>query len=144
MASEPRSTAHVLVVDDDADHTAALASLLTMHGWTASRAHSGGDALAAVSAGQVDAIICDLSLGGGAGGVGGLEVAREVRARRGAEVVLVAYTGSSAKAEHAAALAAGFDAFLLKPATVPTIIDTVVALLDARHAVPAADASPAR
>lgn len=127
--SERGGVAHVLVVDDDADHTGALAALLALHGWTASRAHSGTEALEAMAVGNVDAAICDLSLGGG---MSGIDVARDVRARHGTRVALLAYTGNGSASERAAAHAAGFDAFLLKPATLPVIVEAIAAVLSAR------------
>ena len=60
MAMEHRSK-HVLVVDDDIELVLTYQELLQAHGYQASTAANGREALKLVLHSNVDAIICDLS-----------------------------------------------------------------------------------
>jgi two-component system, sensor histidine kinase len=64
-----------------------------------------------------EAMLIDLGLPGR----DGFEVARTIRAALGTGVRLIALTGYGQPADRERALAAGFDAFLVKPATVDAV-----------------------
>jgi CheY-like chemotaxis protein len=53
---------HVLVVDDDIELALTYQGLLEVHGYRASTAANGREALKTVMNGGVDAILCDLSM----------------------------------------------------------------------------------
>ena len=61
MAIEQRSK-HVLVVDDDIELALTYQELLQAHGYQASTAANGREALKLVWNSEVDAILCDLSM----------------------------------------------------------------------------------
>ena len=64
MAMEHRNK-HVLVVDDDIELALTYQELLQEHGYQASTAANGREALKLVMNSEVDAILCDLSMPGG-------------------------------------------------------------------------------
>lgn len=120
---------HVLVVDDNVDAADALATLLELDGHTVRLAHDGPAALDAADAFAADAAFLDI----GMPGLSGYEVARALRARFGAGLLLVAVTGWGAAEDQRQARRAGFDAHLTKPAD-PV---QVRALLQRQRAAPA-------
>jgi CheY-like chemotaxis protein len=67
---------HVLVVDDDIELSLLYQGLLQAHGYRVSTAANGAQALKLVAKGQVDAILCDLSMPELAGDLFYLEVGR--------------------------------------------------------------------
>ena len=101
----------LLVVDDDPDAAAVLSDLLEMDGYRVRVARDGAQALALAEAFHPDGVLLDLGLPD----VDGLEVAKQLRARYGVGLVLVAVTGRSSDEERFAADAAGIDFFIVKP-----------------------------
>lgn len=101
----------VLVVDDDQDTVASTAEVLALHGFAATEAHDGAQALGLVGPQRPDVILTDIRMPG----VGGGELVRRVRAL-GCEPrpMLVAVTGCG-EAEQQEAGVAGFDLVLTKP-----------------------------
>jgi len=99
----------VLVVEDNAEACAALCELVSAWGFQADAAEDGWHALALVKSNAPDVVITDLSLPDG----GACEIIRAAKSRLGSNVVIIAYTGWEHL--HAAAMAAGADAFVLKP-----------------------------
>src|ERR1017187_4439275 len=57
-----RRNRHVLIVDDDIELALTYQELLQEHGYEASTAANGRDALKLVMSREVDAILCDLSM----------------------------------------------------------------------------------
>jgi signal transduction histidine kinase/CheY-like chemotaxis protein len=105
-------TRTIVLVEDNRDNRDVVATLLAMHGHVVTLADSGPAGVAAIEATGADIAIVDIGLPG----FDGNEVARRVRAGpQAARVVLVALTGYGAPEDRASALAAGFDAFLVKP-----------------------------
>ena len=102
----------LVLVEDNRDNRDVVATLLRMKGHDVTIADNGPAGVAAIEATEADIAIVDIGLPG----FDGTEVARRVRAGPdGANVVLVALTGYGGPEDRAAALAAGFDAFLVKP-----------------------------
>lgn len=75
MAMEQR-TKHVLIVDDDIELALTYQELLQAHGYQASTAANGQEALKLVLNREVDAVLCDLSMPGLAGDLFYREVGR--------------------------------------------------------------------
>jgi DNA-binding response OmpR family regulator len=102
----------ILVVEDDADLGEMLAALLSMYGHQVAVATSGREALDLLSGPPVDMALVDLGLPD----LDGREVARQMRAGAdGRALQLVALTGADEEEDRRAALAAGFDEYLVKP-----------------------------
>ena len=115
VAPAPASQAgacRVLVVDDNTDAAESLAMLLRLHGHDVRLAPDGPRALAAVGDYTPDIVLLDLSLPG----MGGHEVARQLRGRPGCDkALIVALTGSGSDEDRELSLQCGCDHFLVKP-----------------------------
>jgi CheY-like chemotaxis protein len=61
-------------------------------------------------------------------GMSGYQVAREVRAQLGARVRLVAMSGYGAENDVEQGLAAGFDAYIVKPAEIEALTDQIASV----------------
>jgi CheY-like chemotaxis protein len=113
----------VLITDDNLDSAESLALLLRFHGHEVRTAYDGPQALALADAFRPEAVFLDIGL---PHGMDGYEVARHLRRRQGAgRVLLVAMTGFGTLDDIERAREAGFDAHLVKPAD----LDTVLSLL---------------
>ncbi|HET9753450.1 MAG TPA: response regulator, partial [Myxococcales bacterium] len=119
----------LLLVEDNPDIGETLRDLLQLLGH---RVELVGDGLRAVQvalATQPDAALVDIGLPG----IDGYEVARRLRASEGGrDLVLVALTGYGRPEDRERALAAGFDAHLVKPVD-PEELNEVLATLGARR-----------
>ena len=103
----------VLIVEDGTDTAESMQLLLEMRGFTVSVAHTGPAGLEMARRLLPDAVVCDLGLPG----MTGFEVARALRADPAtADAVLLCVTGYGQESDRRDALAAGFDAVLVKPA----------------------------
>jgi len=117
---------NTLVVDDTPANVKLLTTLLKANGFLVTIATSGEAALDLVRSSEFRLLLLDLRLPG----IDGLTVARTVRADPGRrQPVIVAVTASAMKADVAAALDAGCDAFISKPINTRTLIPTLVGLL---------------
>lgn len=116
-AAEPQGGARrVLVVDDNRDAAVLLAMMLDQH--HTHLAYSGPEAIDAVASFRPDVVLLDLGLPG----LNGYEVAGKIRARQGgAGLLLVALTGWGGEEHRQMALAAGFDAHMVKPANLAVL-----------------------
>jgi CheY-like chemotaxis protein len=112
-AKLPRASVQkrVLIVDDNLDGAAALASLLREMGHEIHVAHDGPAALDAAERVRPDIVLLDIAMPG----MSGYEVAARLRQRLGAALLIVALTGCGRDEERIKALEAGFDQHLLKP-----------------------------
>jgi CheY-like chemotaxis protein len=120
----------VLVVDDDPDATELTGTILTAAGATVLLAHSGAEALDALSTWRPDVLVSDV----GMPVTDGYALIREVRARDatdGGRTPAVALTAYGRAQDRAAALTAGFDMHVPKPVD-PGELTTIVASV-ARH-----------
>lgn len=113
MAGCPRREASILVIDDHAPNRLLLHRQLEHLGHRVSTACDGREALAALDRASFDVIVCDCAMPV----MDGLAFTRAVRARHDAHrcVPIVGCTASAVAGDHAAALAAGMDAVLVKP-----------------------------
>ncbi|MBB2917122.1 PAS domain-containing hybrid sensor histidine kinase/response regulator [Cupriavidus alkaliphilus] len=113
MAGCPRRNAGILVIDDHAPNRLLLQRQLEHLGHRVSTAHDGREALAALDRGSFDVIVCDCAMPV----MDGLAFTRAVRARDDAHrcIPIVGCTASAMAGDHAAALAAGMNAVVVKP-----------------------------
>ena len=112
----------VLLVDDAEGAIQMMARLLTLAGYEVALAHEGEAAISAALHVAPQMIVLDLNLPD----MSGFDVARRLRQHRELDgVLLIALTGNSDEESRAAATAAGFDQYVVKPAG----IDVFEALL---------------
>lgn len=99
----------ILVVDDSADSTLALAKLLCQRGYDVRTAATCAAARAAVQAASVDLLLCDLGLPDG----DGCDLLKQLRGIH--KMDGIAITGAGEPHDVNRCLEAGFAAHLLKP-----------------------------
>jgi PAS domain S-box-containing protein len=110
--SAARPGMRVVVADDNRDAADTLCRILAMHGYEVRSAYDGGAALEVCDAFRPHVAILDI----GMPVQSGYEVARELRARRGSALRLIALTGWGSEEDVRRAHAAGFDHHVTKPA----------------------------
>ena len=101
----------ILIVEDNDDARESLRRLLELDGHEVMATVNGEDGLDHARSGDFAVALVDLGLPG----IDGFEVARQLRAARGAEVRLIAISGYGQPVDRKRAYAAGFDAHLVKP-----------------------------
>jgi len=117
-ADEPAADApaaagrRVLVVDDNRDAADTLAHLFGAAGYEVRTAYDGPEALTVADDFRPEAAVLDIGLPQ----MDGYEVARRLRGRFGAGLLLVAVTGYGTEEDRRRAVDAGFDAHFAKPA----------------------------
>ena len=89
-----------------------LCRILALYGYEVRSAYDGAAALEVCESFQPDAAVLDIGMPGRSG----YDVARELRARRGASLRLIALTGWGTEGDVHRARDAGFDHHLTKPA----------------------------
>ncbi len=107
----------ILLIEDNRDLAESMAELLRLEGAKVRIAHDGASAMRCALDVVPELILCDLEL---LGEMDGYAVARSCRADALLQSVqLIAISGYSSADKRAAATAAGFDSFLVKPLTEP-------------------------
>lgn len=101
----------VLIVDDNKDAADTLGILLGHFKAAVQVAYGGVTALETLERAPIDAVILDI----GMSDMNGLEVARRIRERVGAEILLIALTGWGQQQDILDTKNAGFDYHLTKP-----------------------------
>jgi CheY-like chemotaxis protein len=134
-AAERCPPSAVLLIEDNADARRTLRQLLEQDGHRVDEDGDGLSGLARAEATRPDIILVDIGLPG----MDGYELARRIRAQRGAEPILVAVTGYGQADDQRRSREAGFDAHLTKPVT-PDHLAEVLARLARRP--PARRAAP--
>jgi two-component system response regulator MprA len=114
----------LLVVEDEAAVRQAVKRALELEGYGVDAAAEGAEALAALDASPVDAVVLDLMLPG----IDGLEVARRMRAEGNAVPILM-LTARGAVGDRVAGLDAGADDYLVKPFALEELLARLRALL---------------
>lgn len=109
----------VLVVDDNEDAAASLAMLLALSGHEVAVENSGPAALRKADDFLPHAVLCDLGMPGMSGHEFALQLRQDPRFVR---TLLVALTGWGAEEDKRRSRAAGFDAHLIKPASVNEVL----------------------
>jgi len=103
------SSIHVLIVEDDPDVRGVLRQGLKDEGFATFEAGNRDEALRCLAEYPVDLVTLDLRLDH----VGGLEVAREIRAKRNIPIVMI--TGRDAPIDRVTGLEHGADDYITKP-----------------------------
>ena len=112
----------VLIVEDNRDLAEAVAEVLRSIGYCTLIAHDGEAALSEVASSMPEVVILDLELPA----LGGLEVARRLRAGYGKRIRLIANTAWPDNPEtHAKTADAGFDDVLIKPTSIYQILKAI-------------------
>ena len=140
MALEHRNR-HVLIVDDDIELALTYQELLQEHGYEASTAANGRDALKLVMSREVDAILCDLSMPELTGDLFYLAVGR-ARPR-----LLKRFIFLTANADHPL-----YETFLqsvkvpvfAKPASVASVLENLAAILGSPTPAASPSAAPSQ
>jgi two-component system response regulator MprA len=114
----------VLVVDDETAVRESLRHALELEGYDVELAPDGGRALAQIEAAMPDAVILDVLMPG----VGGLDVARRLRAG-GNRVPILMLTARAEVDDRVAGLDAGADDYLVKPFALDELLARLRALL---------------
>jgi two-component system CheB/CheR fusion protein len=120
----------VVVVEDNADSRIMMCELLELNGFDCRTAETGADGLSLIDEVRPDVALIDIGLPE----IDGLELAQRLRQDpKHSDTYLVALTGYGQREDRESALAAGFDAHLVKP------VDTgaLVRLLSERARSPA-------
>jgi signal transduction histidine kinase/CheY-like chemotaxis protein len=112
----------ILLVDDNADATEALGTLLELEGHEVRRAQSGPEALSIVESFTPDVALIDISMPS----MDGFELARLLRQRAQCSLTkLVALTGYAAAAAGLTGSESGFDCHLTKPLSLEDLADVL-------------------
>lgn len=123
--SHDASALCIVIIDDDQDTVDSFAMLLRQLGHTVHTARRGHDALELLDDLNADLVFLDLALPA----MDGFEVAKRIRREpRLSETKIIALTGLSEAKHRQRAQYAGFDGYLVKPATleeIQTSINTV-------------------
>lgn len=130
MNESAQCAPRVLVVDDNADAADSLATLLGVMGYEVRTAYDGPEAIEAADAFQPSVALLDIGLPK----LSGYDIARHVRERRGASVLLVAITGWGQEEDRRRAREAGFDHHFTKPADFGRLLELIGEELRARSA----------
>jgi len=110
--SRPSRRRRILLIEDNVDITDFIRIQLEMWGHEVSIAHDGPSGLEAALSLRPDIALVDVGLPG----MDGYELAQRIRGdTQGSDIRLVAMTGYGRPEDRARALAAGFDAHLVKP-----------------------------
>jgi CheY-like chemotaxis protein len=118
---KPGTPRQILIVDDNPDAADTLALLLTSEGHIVDVVYRSTDALDRVAQQHPDVVFLDL----GMPVMDGYALARAIRARHGNALRLIALTGYGMPEDRKRTAAAGFDAHLVKPVDVETLLSNV-------------------
>ena len=111
----------ILIVDDNRDAADILALLLTIEGHKVEVVYCSTDALDRVAQQLPDVVFLDI----GMPVMDGYAVARALRARHGNALRLIALTGYGLPEDRKRTASAGFDAHLVKPVDIETLLFNV-------------------
>ena len=116
----------VLVADDDRDTVLSLRLLLSTEGYEVLGVYDGDSVLAAVRDFKPDGVLLDI----GMPKMTGYDIARQLRATQGNDLLLIAVTAWSKFSDRMAAHIAGFDHHVSKPYQPEEILKLLEPLAD--------------
>ncbi|SEH26461.1 response regulator [Rhizobium sp. NFR12] len=131
MARQNPATAHILIVDDDVRITQMLKRYLNEEGYLTSEAKDGEEMRLQLAHTQVDLILLDVSLPGGADG---FDLVREVRAASDTPIIML--TGRNDVVDRIIGLEMGADDYLAKPFNLRELHARLKAILRRRNVQP--------
>ncbi|HZQ71724.1 MAG TPA: PAS domain-containing protein [Burkholderiales bacterium] len=114
----------ILVADDNKDAADSLSRLLQIYGHRVRVAYDGAAALELAEEAKPRVAVLDI----GMPGINGYDVARDVRARYGKDVLLIALTGWGQEADRRRSREAGFDYHLTKPVEPNELVELIAQL----------------
>jgi PAS domain S-box-containing protein len=115
-------TKRLLVVDDNRDFAATLATLLEVAGHEVRTVHNGTAALPAAAIYRPHAVLMDIGLPG----MSGYEVAKQLRSQpEFARTMLIALTGYGQEEDRLRLVEAGFNKHLVKPISPAELLQTI-------------------
>jgi diguanylate cyclase (GGDEF)-like protein/PAS domain S-box-containing protein len=121
----------LLVVDDEPMNRDLMARRLSKHGFNASLACNGKDALEWIKSHAVDLVLLDVQMPE----MNGLEVLKEIRKTHSpAGLPVIMATGISSSEDIVAALAAGANDYVTKPIDFPVVLARIQNQLSRKHA----------
>ena len=121
----------MLVVDDEPMNRDLMARRLSRHGFNASFACSGKEALEWIGSHAVDLVLLDVEMPD----MNGLEVLKEIRKTYSpARLPVIMATGISSSEDMVAALAAGANDYVTKPIDFPVVLARIQNQLSRKHA----------
>jgi DNA-binding response OmpR family regulator len=127
MSQSPRKEAcAILLADDDDGLAAAMASLLSAHGYVVRVARDGEEAIAVADQIRPRVAILDI----GMPRASGHEVARHIRRTRDDSPLLIAVTARALEKDREEARSAGFDHHFPKPPDIAALLALIAARLD--------------
>jgi CheY-like chemotaxis protein len=110
---------HILIVEDHPDGRETLRILLELLGYEVAVAVDGPQGVQKALAEQPEVALIDIGLPN----LDGYQVAEKLRARLGSKILLIACTAYGQPEDRRRALAAGFDAHLVKPLDLIELLD---------------------
>ena len=119
-AGATKKATRILVVDDEADITDVIKTLLEMEGKEVETANTGESAIEVATAFKPEVALVDIGLPD----IDGYEVARRLRAAYPA-IFLIAHSGWGAEEDRQRTREAGFDYHLVKPAEIEEIMEVL-------------------
>lgn len=117
----------LLVVEDDTEMAAMMAEYLQRHGFHVTRASGRAEAIEALTAGRVDLILLDVSLGEDSG----VDFCADIRATQ--EVPIIMVSALSADHQRMAGYEVGADDYIAKPFNPELLLARVRAVLRRAH-----------
>jgi PAS domain S-box-containing protein len=112
---------HILLVEDEPDARDLMQRVLNARGAQVTPASNAEQALAAFAAGRPDVIVSDI----GMPGQDGFALLREVRSRENGAVPAVALTALARPEDRSTALAAGYQAHVVKPVDLQALVHAI-------------------
>ncbi|HEU4571776.1 MAG TPA: response regulator, partial [Candidatus Limnocylindrales bacterium] len=140
LISAPRSSASILVVEDDESNRALLRHVLGREGYEVVVAEDGPTGLAIARGGRTDLVLLDVGLPV----MDGYEVTRAIRAdRRNATLPILLLTGRTSTSDVVRGLDAGADDFITKPFAQTELVARIRTALRLRRALVGMEAAHA-
>ena len=121
MHANTGADCRVLVVDDNEDAADSLATLLGVMGYQVRVAYDGPEAIEAADEFHPAVALLDIGLPR----LSGYDIARHIREKQGARVLLVAITGWGQDDDRRKARDAGFDHHFTKPADFEVLVELI-------------------
>lgn len=119
--------AHLLIVEDDESLIELLKYNFESAGYVCSIARTGQEAATSMAEDRIDLVILDWML---PGGVSGIEICRQIRARSATKAVpVIMLTARAEEADRVRGLTTGADDYVVKPFSVAELAARVAALL---------------